>query len=152
MICQPLEIRYQYPPPPSSSINHPSSSPRMKKNRPGTHPLSLRLGAFWHLNSCHFDTKNGFSGIWRSSWWTVMFVKMPTGSPLRSSHCFSPARSFTARLLFSLICTEQEPGTGQLAQKLQKLSRKSEGDTLRAQTYFWSSLLFTWNVKKRDDQ
>ena len=145
---------------PSSNINHPCPSPRMnKKNRPGTHPnydMGMDRDAKRSLSvpptPCILTRKTVFlevggvvDGLWCLS-------RCPQALPLRSSQFFSPARFFTARPLFSLIYNDQEPGTGQLPQKLQKLSRTSGGDSLRAQTYFRSSLLFTWNVKRRDDQ
>ena len=40
-----------------------------------------------------------------------VFKKMRTGSPRLSSRCFSIVRYFTARLLFSLVRTDREPGT-----------------------------------------
>ena len=117
MICQPLEIRYQYPPPPSSSINHPSSSPRMKKNRPGTHPnynmgmnrdairslsvpptrciLTFNLLPFWHEKR-----------LFRK-WADWEYEKMPTDSPLLSSRRFRPfAILLLARLFRSSALTE----------------------------------------------
>ena len=59
---------------------------------------------------------NGFSESGRGSAWIEVhvhvFEKMITGSILLSSCSFSLIHSFTAHLLFSLICTDQEPGTG----------------------------------------
>ena len=43
----------------------------------------------------------------------IIFEMMLTGCPLLSSRRFSPVRYFiTARSIFSLVCTDREPGTG----------------------------------------
>ena len=60
----------------------------------------------------NFDMRNGFSGSERGSGRIEVCEKMLTDSPLLSSYRFSFVRYFTARLIFSLVCTDREPGTG----------------------------------------
>ena len=65
----------------------------------------------------NFDTRNGFSGSERGSGRIEVCEKMLTDSPLLSSCRFSFVRYFTARLIFSLVCTDREPGTGYFQEK-----------------------------------
>ena len=75
-------------------------------NPPTPHLLTVYV---WH-----FDTRNGFlPGSERDSGWIVVFEMMLTGCPLLSSRRFSLVRYIiTAPSIFSLVCTDREPGTG----------------------------------------